>query len=96
MTLPKLSELTDQTNWMSCYDQMLKLVHESDEARALVLQALLMVQKNKDLSFGEREMFDAANNYKEYIKQKEDACSVARKTLAIETRKQFKLIYGKE
>jgi CarD-like protein len=96
MPLPKLSELTDQTSWNRRYKDMLELVHQSDEARALVLQALILISKKKDLSFGERKMFDMCSNYEQYLEEKSRKDTLARAVEALERRKLFRLSYGKE
>ena len=65
-TLPTIKELTEQTTWNKRYKWMAELVHESYEARTLIVEALGILKLSKDLSYGERKMLDLAINYEQH------------------------------
>lgn len=69
MSLPTLEQLTTQTSWNRRYKEMQELLHKGPEERKLIAEALLIISKTKDLSFGERKMLDQAQNYEEYLKE---------------------------
>lgn len=92
MSLPKLEELCDQSTWNRRYRQMDELSHVSDEARALVVQALTIINKKKDLSYGERKMFDRCSNYKKYLAEKDEADRKGRAMDAQFRREQMRLV----
>ena len=66
MSLPKLEDLISPGTWNRSYRDMQALLHQSHEARKLIVIALLIIQLNRDLSFGERKMLDQAQNYDKY------------------------------
>jgi RNA polymerase-interacting CarD/CdnL/TRCF family regulator len=55
--------------WNRRYREMRDLLHKGPDERKLIVEALNIVKTQKDLSFGERKMLDAAQNYEEYLKE---------------------------
>ena len=71
-TLPKLEDLVQTTSWNRRYRDMQELLHQGPEARKLIVDALVILLKTKDLSFGERRLFDQASNYSKYLAEQNE------------------------
>jgi RNA polymerase-interacting CarD/CdnL/TRCF family regulator len=66
MKLPTVKELSVGT-WNRRYRQFQELLVQGPEARKLVADALIAISTTKDLSYGERKMLSAAQNWDKYL-----------------------------
>lgn len=88
-SLPTLESLVNIKTWNCRYREMQELLPKSPEARKLIVDALIIIKTQKDLSFGERKMLDSAQNWDSHMRRLQENL---RKSEVTERRSKFHIV----